>query len=176
MILNKKSVQKNGKNDMKKMRSKNGFTLIELLVAISIIGVLAAILVVNLVGARGRAKDAAKKEGVNQLRTALRLYYNDFQSYPAGVAKISGALCSSGVCNAGEEFFSGTTTYMKALPTHNYYQKAGGEGYIVRVQLDNPSDDSIATNYDKCCGSAASGCPADAAAALSGKIFVMCED
>ena len=67
------------------MKSKKGFSLIELLVVISIIGVLAAILMMNLMGARERGRDAQRIQDLNSLKSALRLYYNDNnQLYPPG--------------------------------------------------------------------------------------------
>lgn len=62
---------------------KKGFTLIELLVVIAIIGVLTAIIVPNFMGARERANDSKKKQDMETIKTALRMYYNDNQSYPA---------------------------------------------------------------------------------------------
>lgn len=172
---------------MKTSKQNKGFTLIELLVAIAIIGILAAVLVANLVGARGRARDAAKKEGLNQMRTALRLFYNDYQTYPAGASSMSndcggtpdqGEVCCTGGTGCGENatFTKGATTYMKALPAHNYWQRNSGEGYVIRVQIDNPSDGAITAGYNKCCGSGGSGCPADLATAQSGRLVIMCED
>jgi len=69
----------------KKMKIVNkigGFTLIELLVAISIIATLTAIVLPNFMGARERAKDTQKKEDMAALKNALRMVYNDTQSYP----------------------------------------------------------------------------------------------
>ena len=64
---------------------KNGFTLIELLVVISIIGVLAALVVVNYSSARIRARDVARKSDLAQIKRALRLYYNDNNAYPDAI-------------------------------------------------------------------------------------------
>ena len=76
-IFNKISLQK-----LKHLGGQAGFTLIELLVAISIIATLTAIVLPNFMGARERAKDTQKKEDMAALKNALRMVYNDTQSYP----------------------------------------------------------------------------------------------
>ncbi len=84
---------------MKKITQLNGFTLIEVLVVISIIGILAAFILPNLTGVRGRASDTQAKNNLNQLKSALRLYYNDAQTYPdvAGETACSNAAISGAV-------------------------------------------------------------------------------
>jgi prepilin-type N-terminal cleavage/methylation domain-containing protein len=57
------------------MKKQNkAFTLIELLVVISIIGLLASIVLVSLVGARNKAKDAAITQNLEQLNLAIQLF------------------------------------------------------------------------------------------------------
>lgn len=162
---------------MRTSKHTSGFTLIELLVAIAIIGVLAAVLVANLVGARGRARDAAKKEGLNQMRTALRLYYNDNQEYPtAAGTRLNGANCG-GTCDEGATFAVGTTVYMKGLPEYMYWQTDGGEGYHLRVALDNASDTSIVENFDRCCATpSVGGCRASSSEHVDSKLWITCSD
>ncbi len=76
-IFNKITLQK-----LKHLGGQGGFTLIELLVAISIIATLTAIVLPNFMGARERAKDTQRKEDMAALKNALRMVYNDTQSYP----------------------------------------------------------------------------------------------
>ena len=74
------------------INNKNGFTLVELLVVISIIAVLSAVLMANFMGARERARDAQKIQDLSEVKNALRMYYNDHQSYPLTGTNLSGVL------------------------------------------------------------------------------------
>src|ERR1035437_2885741 len=62
--------------------SSAGFTLIELLVVISIIGLLSSIVLVALNSARAKGRDAARVEGLVQVRNALELYLSTYGKYP----------------------------------------------------------------------------------------------
>ncbi|MDZ7798025.1 MAG: type II secretion system protein [Patescibacteria group bacterium] len=71
------------------MKNKKGFTLIELLVVIAIIGILSAIGLVALNGAREKARDAQAKSDLGQIRTALTLYNDDEGEYPDAATLVS---------------------------------------------------------------------------------------
>ena len=64
--------------------AKAGFTLIELMVVLVIIGVLAALIVPNVLDRADDARATAAKTDVNNLMQALKLYKLDNQRYPSG--------------------------------------------------------------------------------------------
>ena len=116
---------------------RNGFTLVELLVAIAIMATLMGILLPNLLGARERASDSQKIQNLTAIKNALRLYYNDHQSYPAGsgVALDTGM---SGYINIGSTDYS-------------YYQTNNGDGFLLCTNLDGTVG-SDSTNSQTRCG------------------------
>jgi prepilin-type N-terminal cleavage/methylation domain-containing protein len=119
-------------------RMMRGFTLVELLVAISIIAVLTAILLPNFMGARERARDAAKIQELYTLKNGLRLYYNDHQSYPVG----SGVVLDAAEMGQYVPNISGVG--------YTYYQTSGGDGFNLCVGLEaGVGDDDIGSQI-KC--------------------------
>jgi prepilin-type N-terminal cleavage/methylation domain-containing protein len=152
-------------------RTQAGFTLIELLVVISIIGVLTALLAANFVGIRGRAADAAKKSDLRQLKSALRIYYNDFQAYPLGSGTING--CGDGTVGCGSSFSANGSVYMADLPDDLEYYSDGGDGFLLVVGLSNASDGDIGDSQAKC---DPDGRPYFTTAPVDSDQFVVCED
>ncbi len=136
---------------------KSGFTLIELLVVISIIGILSALLLANMVGIRERGRDSALKNDLKQFKTALRMYYNDNQSYPV-TASETGCRSITGVVGNIFQNAAGTVIYMRDVPENCYYQsRSGGESFLLRAELHNSGDKDIAASATRCGATAVPG-------------------
>ena len=69
-----------------------GFTLIELMVVLVIIGVLAALIVPNVLDRADDARATAAKTDVNNLMQALKLYRLDNQRYPTAEQSLQALL------------------------------------------------------------------------------------
>ena len=134
------------------MTNKKGFTLIELLVVIAIIGILSAIGLVSLNGAREKARDAQRKSDIGSMRTALALYYDDNAStYPAGPTTITRSSTGTAIATGGA-LSSLAPTYQAALPapprttdSYTYLQGTVTSGstvvyqYRLYTQLEQPA-------------------------------------
>ena len=66
----------------RRMRGGRGFTLIEIMVVIVILGILAALVVPNIISRTDDARITAAKTDLAAIRQALKLYRLDNQRYP----------------------------------------------------------------------------------------------
>lgn len=72
---------------MVKQRQR-GFTLIELIVVVTIIGILAGVAISNVKYAQTKAREAALKHDLFEMRKAIDDYYADKQHYPESLAAL----------------------------------------------------------------------------------------
>jgi general secretion pathway protein G len=144
------------------MIKKSGFTMIELLIVIVIMGILSAIAVTNLVGARQRAADSQKKSNLNQLRIALHSYYATYHHYPVNGNPVGFAFMACGVggddsCATSTSFTADGTEYMSKLPRNTggqyefrYYSCNDNDDFRLKINLSTTSDADIQESQANC--------------------------
>ena len=107
------------------MQKSKGFTLIELLVVIAIIGILAAIVFVNVNSARTSAKDAAIEANLSQFAVASEQFYGTGSTYTGACD----ASTTSGIAFTGAQTANGANV----SATSDCY--AQGQAYCACVPL-----------------------------------------
>lgn len=120
---------------------------------IAIIGVLSALLMVNFVGIRQRARDATRKSDLRQIQSGLELYRSDVGSYPASIT-CGAQLSNPPGCAEGSV---GCTIYLKKIPcdplnvSPNVYQfcvYSSNTRYALRSCVENSNDPQKDTPSD----------------------------
>lgn len=126
------------------IKKEKGFTLIELLVSISIIAILTALLTVNFIGARQRARDGQRKSNLYNIQSALELYRADNDEYPVTLSSTN-PYCGKDASGQDIGFKSSSgTVYMSRIPC----DPSTGTAYVYTVSpsgCDNSS--TICTTY-----------------------------
>lgn len=131
-----------------KFRNNKGFTLIELLVVISIIGILVALSIFGLNGAKESARDAKRKADLEQVRSGLEIFKADCNVYPGNGSGNGNLDLTSGtgtlVGNNSTSSCLSTNTYLTipADPVSSYhyrYRRTSDSTYYVCAYLEGGS-------------------------------------
>ena len=69
-------------------RARHAFTIIEIMVVVVIIGVLAGLIVPQLVGRLGRSKQNVARQQVEQISMAINLFYTEYERHPIALDEL----------------------------------------------------------------------------------------
>ena len=133
-------------------QDSRGFTLVELLVVIAIISILATLLLLQLGVARAKARDARRIADINQVRSALELYFDDNGSYLA--TNVMTALSPSYLLNIPvDPLASGCTstyngTVVAALNCYGYVYTPAANPTRMQVWAELEQRNTNALNND----------------------------
>ncbi|HYE22587.1 MAG TPA: type II secretion system protein [Verrucomicrobiae bacterium] len=102
---------------MKEKHKYSGFTLIELLVVLAVIGILAAVVSVNVWRGRQNSRDARRVSDIKQVQNALSLYADECGGYPlVGVDLDISGLGLDDTCGGWVSSPTGSKIYIYAVP------------------------------------------------------------
>lgn len=73
----------------RRRRQQAGFSLIELIVVVTIIGILASVAITNVRFAQRKAREAALRDNLFEMRKAIDNFYADKQHYPANLQELT---------------------------------------------------------------------------------------
>ena len=116
---------------MKAVKNTQGFTLLEVMVVIVILGILASMVVPNLMGSQERANMQKAISDINALETSLSMYKMDNYKYPSTEQGLEALVTETDIEPAPRRFPEGG--YVKRLPNDPW-----GSEY----QLLNPGENS----------------------------------
>lgn len=98
---------------LSKRRASKGFTLIELLIVVAIIGLLATLVSISLIGAKARARDNKRISDILAIQQAVELYIAKTGAPPPS-SSVANYECLSKTSRTGKELISGG--YLDTFP------------------------------------------------------------
>lgn len=130
------------------MKNKKGFTIIELMVSIAVIGILAALMYVNITGAKAKNRDAQRMMRVNEIAKALNIYHSNIQAYPVYSGGITGLDAVSAALETDGAISDVPTDPLNISPYVFEYLSTDGADFILSFCLET----NTIQGYSQGCG------------------------
>ncbi len=130
----------------KQLKKQGGFTLLELSIVIVIIGILALLIIPNVISSPKKARDTQRKTDLRAIQKGLEEYFATNDVYPDSSGVVSAVLGGS-----NGPLTSGPVPIMKTMPTDpknlspfHYLYASGNRDttYTLTACLENDQDSS----------------------------------
>ncbi len=159
----------------KKAKPNAGFTLIEILIAISIIGIVFAVIISSATSIQKSTRDAQRQSDLRNIQSSLAQYYADRNYYPDVIDLSTATIFTD--CTGWYKYSGGSCTpsknYLSSLPKDptgsSYKYRSGIDGsstvskrnscdyavsstkchyYLLCAKLESPTQDMITKSVD----------------------------
>lgn len=128
---------------------KRGFTLVEILIVIAIVGVLAAITIVSISGARQRAQDTQVMTRLSGVRTALSQFEIDRRAFPifaeTAPERLGGVALTNLEASLVPNYLRSNTALSFENRQNRYLSTLDGRSYRMAVELLSPHGTVVTT-------------------------------
>lgn len=149
-------------NKKRSLRNKpaRGFTLIELLIVIAIIGIMTALILTYLNGAKAKGRDADRIGDIKQIELAIESYFSSCNAYPTTLSDLSADCSGNPIMTSIPSDPSGEpySYFVVTDPTLQYHLCASLElGYAggigksghAKINRGDPCDGTDASVFDR---------------------------
>lgn len=131
---------------IQKIKEKSGFTFVEIMVVVAIIGALAALVTNAVQYVRVSGRDAKRVSDINQIRSALNLYYSKYSQYPTEITPgqqfaVNGNIYLETVPSNPLPYGDNTECSDSAISNYDYTQRSSGLSYTLTFCLGYKQDD-----------------------------------
>lgn len=135
------------------IKKTKGFTFIEIMVVVTIIAMLAALVSTTVRYVRISGRDSKRVNDINEIRSALNLYYSKYSQYPTAVTPgqsftINGTIYLSTVPTNPQPYDDGSCADGSPSPEYVYTQTSSGLSYTLVFCLGYKQD-SIPAGINK---------------------------
>ena len=126
MTQTPEDIRENGARKRRLDRKRNGFSLVELMVVLFIIGLLASVVIINVLPSQDKAMVVKAEADIATLNQALEMYRLDTATYPGASDGLNSLVTPPADLMMPQNYRSGG--YIKELPTDPW-----GRPYQYRV-------------------------------------------
>ncbi len=129
-------------------KSQKGFTLVEIMIVLVILGGLFALIGPSIFGQKDRANQSMAKIQISKLSSAVELFYNDCDQYPADLTQLA-QKPSEDVCeNWQPKGYVKSEKELKDPWKKDFIYEVEGGGFIIRSLGKDGQDGGAEYNKD----------------------------